>query len=589
MKNKSSLYRALWRHLSLKRKKQVTLLLVLMFISSLAEVISIGSILPFLGALTNPDSVFQHGALQPLIKFINIDNSSQLLLPLTILFILAALLSGLIRLLLLYLLTRISFAIGADLSVKSYRNTLYQDYMVHVSRNSSTVIAGVIGKIDTVIGSVLTPILILISSFVFMVGIIAVLFFIDAIVASTAFLFFGAMYWIVISFTRRQLKENSKCIAKQSVLKVKSLQEGLGGIRDVLLDGAQEFYCKLYRDADLPLRKALGNNLFIASFPRYAMEAIGMSFIAILAYMLVQATESVIPVLGAIALGTQRLLPVLQQAYSSYSSIKGAQSSLYDVVHLLDQKIHNNTLRKLSTTPLKFETCIELRNVSFRYTKKTPWVLKNINLTINKGDCVGFVGSTGNGKSTLIDIIMGLLVPTEGEIVIDGKTIISDSNVSLWQMNIAHVPQSIYLSDGSIEDNIAFGVTQDEIDRQRVKNSAIKANISEKIESLTKDYETLVGEQGVKLSGGERQRIGIARAFYKNTNTLIFDEATSALDIITEKKIMKSIGQLGKDTTILIIAHRITTLNDCNFLVKIDDGGKSSIVSYKDFVDGFLI
>jgi ATP-binding cassette subfamily B protein len=216
-------------------------------------------------------------------------------------------------------------------------------------------------------------------------------------------------------------------------------------------------------------------------------------------------------------------------------------------------------------------------------------VLKNINLTINKGDCVGFVGSTGNGKSTLIDIIMGLLVPTEGEIVIDGKTIISDSNVSLWQMNIAHVPQSIYLSDGSIEDNIAFGVTQDEIDRQRVKNSAIKANISEKIESLTKGYDTPVGEQGVKLSGGERQRIGIARAFYKNTNTLILDEATSALDIITEKKIMKSIGQLGKDTTILIIAHRITTLNDCNFLVKIDDGGKSNIVSYKDFVDSSLI
>ena len=425
MKNKLSIYRALWGHLSLKRKKQLTLLLVLMFISSLAEVISIGSILPFLGALTNPDLVFQYDALQSLIKFINIDNSSQLLLPLTIFFILAVLVSGLIRLLLLYFLTRISFAIGADLSIKSYRNTLYQDYMVHVSRNSSSVIDGVIGKTDTVIGSVLTPILILISSFVFMVGITVVLFFIDAIVASTAFLFFGALYWIVISFTRRQLKENSECIAKQSVLKVKSLQEGLGGIRDVLLDSAQEFYCKLYRDADLPLRKALGNNLFIASSPRYAMEAIGMSFIAILAYMLVQTTESVIPVLGAIALGTQRLLPVLQQSYSSYSSIKGAQSSFYDVVHLLDQKIHNNTPRKLSSTPLKFETCIELRNVSFRYTKKTPWVLKNINLTINKGDCVGFVGSTGNGKSTLIDIIMGLLVPTEGEIVIDGKTIIS--------------------------------------------------------------------------------------------------------------------------------------------------------------------
>ena len=583
MKNNLFLYKSLFNHFSYKRKRQLIFLIVLMIVSSLAEVISIGAIVPFLGIISNPDIVFHHDLSQSFIKMMHIDSPSDLWLPITIFFVFSILISGLIRLTLLYLLTRISYKIGAEISMKIYHNTLHQDYMVHISRNSSNVIDGVIGKTDTVIELVLSPLLLLINSLIFMFGIIAVLLFIDAVVAATIFLFFGVLYFVVIKFTRRQLEKNSKAIAKQSILKVQSLQEGLGGIRDVILDNSQEFYCKLYHNADTPLRDALGNNLFIANAPRYLMEAIGISFIAVLAYFIVQTTESVITVLGSIALGIQKLLPVLQQSYRSYSTIKGAYSSFYDVILLLDQKVHSRATRKLSSAPLMFEDCIELRNVSFRYSKSSPWVLKKINLKINKGDCVGFVGRTGSGKSTLVDLIMGLLVPTEGEIIIDNKIVINDLNRSLWQMNIAHVPQSIYLSDSSIAQNIAFGVNKDNIIHDRVKKSAEDADIAKTIKLLDKGYDSLVGERGTKLSGGERQRIGIARALYKNTNVLILDEATSALDNATEKKIMKNVTDLGsKSVTILIIAHRITTLKNCNLLIKVENNGRSEIIESDD-------
>ena len=328
---------SLWRHLSKRRKKQFSMLLILMVVASISEVISVGAVLPFLGILTAPEQVYQHALMQPLIQYLEISEPNQLILPLTIVFIIAALFAGIIRLTLLYVTTRLSYATGADISINIYRRTLYQEYAVHVARNSSEVINGIINKTNTVISSILTPILMLMSSIILLIGIIGALFFIDISIALTALLGFGFLYWMVIYYTRKQLKENSQCIANQSTMMIKSLQEGMGGIRDVLIDGTQQFYCQLYRNADLPLRRASGDNQFISGSPRYAMEAIGMVLIAILAYFMTQQQNGIaaaIPVLGALALGAQRLLPVLQQAYSSYSLIKGSKSSFEDVLNL---------------------------------------------------------------------------------------------------------------------------------------------------------------------------------------------------------------------------------------------------------------
>jgi len=575
----------LWHHLSKRRQKQFWLVLMLMVIASLLEIVSVGAVLPFLGVLTAPEQIYQHQLMQPLIQNLELTEPSQLMLPVTVIFIIAALLAGTIRITLLYAMTRLSFATGADLSINIYRRTLYQDYSIHVARNSSEVINGIISKTNTVIYGILTPILILISSVILLIGIMSVLFTIDIKVALVASTGFGFLYWGVVLYTRQQLKENSKCIAEQSTLMIKSLQEGLGGIRDVLIDGSQQFYCQLYRNADLPLRRASGNNQFISASPRYAMEAIGMTLIASLAYVMIQQERGMvtaIPVLGALALGAQRLLPALQQAYGAYSSINGAKSSFEDVLQLLEQPLPNH-IDKLHLSPITFEKDIQLKNLSFRYTEDTPWILNNINLKLNKGSRIGFIGVTGSGKSTLLDIIMGLLSPTKGEFTIDEQPINSE-NRRAWQEHIAHVPQNIYLSDSTIEENIAFGVPKELLDHKQVKKAAKSAKIAELIEEWQDGYKTFVGERGIRLSGGQRQRIGIARALYKNADVLIFDEATSALDNETEQAVMESIENLGRDLTILIIAHRLTTLKKCDQIVELSKDGNVHIGTYNEMI-----
>jgi len=574
---------SLWRHLSKRRKKQFSMLLILMVVASISEVISVGAVLPFLGILTAPEQVYQHALMQPLIKYLEISGPDQLILPLTIVFIIAALFAGIIRLTLLYVTTRLSYATGADISINIYRRTLYQEYAVHVARNSSEVINGIINKTNTVISSILTPILMLMSSIILLIGIIGALFFIDISIALTALLGFGFLYWMVIYYTRKQLKENSQCIANQSTMMIKSLQEGMGGIRDVLIDGTQQFYCQLYRNADLPLRRASGDNQFISGSPRYVMEAIGMILIAILAYFMTQQQNGMavaIPVLGSLALGAQRLLPILQQAYSSYSLIKGSKSSFEDVLNLLDQPLPEYADQPLPKA-IPFEKEIKLNNLNFSYTEGSPWVLKNVNLSLKKGSRIGFMGVTGSGKSTLLDIIMGLLPATNGELIID-QLRLNNQNLRAWQAHIAHVPQNIYLSDGTIEENIAFGIENEEIDHQRVKKAAQQAQIAELIGQWKDGYQTFVGERGIRLSGGQRQRIGIARALYKKAGVLILDEATSALDNETEQAVMDAIEGLDKELTILIIAHRLTTLKGCDKIVKLGKNNAINVLSYKE-------
>ena len=580
----------LWGHFPKLRHKQFYLLLALMIFASITEIISIGAVIPFLAILTAPDLVYQHDLMQPIKSIFNLTAPDQLLLPLTIFFALAALLAGSIRLALLFVMTRLSYAVGADLSIDIYNRTLYQDYIVHVSRNSSQVINGVITKTGTVISGVVVPILTIMSSVLIIAAILSTLFLVDAALAIMTLLGFSLLYIGVFTYAKKQLSENSKTIADQSTQMIKSLQEGLGGIRDVLIDGSQEFYCKLYRNADIDMRRASANNSFISNSPRYVVEAIGMSLIAGFAYYMSLregGLNTAIPVLGALALGAQRLLPALQQAYGGYTQLKGSYSSLEDILELLDQPLPEYASKdELASMPFNSE--ISLNNLSFRYTvdsnENVPWIIKNINLKIMKGQRVGFMGETGVGKSTLLDIIMGLLSPTSGEIEVDGQSIINQ-NRRTWQKQIAHVPQAIYLSDSSIEENIAFGISKEMIDHQKVKKAAKHAQIAEFIEGWKDGYQTFVGERGIKLSGGQRQRIGIARALYKNANVLIFDEATSALDNQTEREVMEAIEMLGKNYTILIIAHRLTTLKNCDSIIKLDKDNKIIIGSYKEMTN----
>jgi ABC-type multidrug transport system fused ATPase/permease subunit len=579
-----TLLKRLWSKFELHRQRQFFMILGLMLFASFAEIISIGAVLPFLSVLTSPERVFEIPIAQPVIRTLQITDPTQLLLPISLAFGLSAVLAGTARLLLLWASAKFSFAAGADISTSIYRRTLYQSYAVHCSRNSSEIIDSISVKSNGVIYGVIVPTLTLISSVVLLLSILIALLIIDPIVALVAFGGFGFIYLVIIRLTRKQLNIDSKCIARESTQVVKSLQEGLGGIRDVLIDGSQKAYCQIYRNADSALRRAQGNSLFIAASPRYGMEALGMLLIAGIAYSLAEQANGIInavPILGALALGAQRLLPVLQQAYSSWIQINSGRASLADVIELLDQPLPDYVNKVVGLMP--FSRHIVLDRVGFRYEKNSQYILKNLSLTIIKGDRVGFVGRTGSGKSTLLDIIMGLLQPTEGSILIDGQELTVENNRA-WQGNIAHVPQVIFLADSTIEENIAFGIPRDQIDYSRVKRAAKQAQISEIIESWPMQYQTYVGERGIRLSGGQRQRIGIARALYKQADVIIFDEATSALDSETEGAVMEAIESLSKELTLLIVAHRFATLKSCNQIVELNKGCIKRVGSYKEML-----
>lgn len=576
----------LWPHIEPKRRRQFLMLLILMIFSSVAEVFSLGAVVPFLGVLSSPEIFFQNLSFKPLIDFFDIKNSGELLFLVTVIFIISSLAAGLLRLLLLQFNTKLSFLAGADLSSEIYRRTLNQPYDVHISRNSSEIIDGIVTKSNTVIYSIILPFLNLISSFLLLISILLVLFYINPLVTLLSLFSFGLIYLLIMKLVKKRLQINGITIAKDSVLVLKSLQEGLGGIRDILLDGTQNVYCEIYGASDKSLRKAQANNLFIGLSPRFAMEAIGMSLIAILAYKITQKSDGggalVFPLLGSFALGAQRLLPLLQQSFNSWSALQGNRQSFIETIQLLKHQPPKRLKRKSKL--INFKENINFKNISFKYHTNSKLILKNINFNVTKGSSIGFIGVTGSGKSTLLDIFMGLLKPTYGVMSIDGNKVDS-TNISSWQKLIAHVPQSIFLSDTTISENIAFGINKNEIDFNRVKLAAKRASIDKDIESWPLKYDTKVGERGVRLSGGQRQRIGIARALYKNAQVIILDEATSALDVKTEKELMKTIDELNKDITCLIVAHRFSTLKNCKYIYELKNGVINKIYNYKQLTN----
>lgn len=562
----------LWAHLSRQRQLQYGLLIVLMLLSAFAEVISLGAVLPFLGILVTPDVVFEHPIVASLAPAFDIKSPHELVLPLTIIFVSFAVIAGAIRMLFMWTSTRLAYVSAADLSIEVYRRTLYQPYQVHIARNSSEVIAGITGKVSAA-SNMLFTVLLFASSIVLLISITGTLIVIDPFVAILSSVIFGICYGVISRIARHRLRRNSLRIAHEHTQVLKALNEGLGGIRDVLLNNTQNVYCDIYRRSDFPLRQAQGNNQFISSSPRFAMEAIGIALIAILAYFLSLQPGGIaesIPVLGALALGAQRVLPSLQQIYSSWSSIVGNQASLVDAIALLDQPLPTDHHER-APEPMTFNSVIEIKNVKFRYGDNAPWILNELNVSIPKGARIGIVGKTGSGKSTTMDLLLGLLSPTEGDFLVDGQSV-SGSRIRAWQQTIAHVPQAIYLSDASMAENIAFGVPYDDIDMARVKNAAHQAQIDAFIESQPNGYGALVGERGVRISGGQRQRIGIARAFYQQASVLVFDEATSALDNATEQSVMDAIDRLNPDLTIILIAHRLTTVQGCDLILELDEG-----------------
>ena len=574
----------IWELISQSKKYKIFLLLVLMIISSLAEVVSIGAVIPFLGIITSSDNVLNNTYIINFKKYYDINNLEDIKFLITTLFCLIAIIAGVLRLILVWAQNRLSHLIGAEFSCEMYRRTLYQPYSVHVSRNSSEVINGVFTKANAVVGHAIMPILNIINSVIMVISILITLILIEPVVACLSVLSFTSIYVILALITQLRLKKYSEVISTETSNVLKTLQEGLGGIRDVLLDSSQETYIEIYKKSDRPLRRAYANSQIIGACPRYGIEALGMVLIALIAFSLSgnkNDSYEIIPVLGSLALGAQKLLPIIQQAYASWSHMCSGEDMLKDVILYMKQKMPSFNL---DDDNLKFEKTIKFEKINFKYSNSSPKVLNDFSLIINKGDRIGLIGHTGSGKSTILDIVMGLLYPNNGDLSVDDVKI-NNKNMVYWQKKIAHVPQTVFLADSSIVENIAFGIKQTEIDLNKINTALKSAQLYDFVHSLPKGLDTFVGERGVRLSGGQRQRIGIARALYKEAEVIIFDEATSALDSETEMLVMNSIESLDKTLTIILVAHRVTTLKGCNKIIDIENGNLKRSGSYFEMVN----
>ena len=564
--------RRLWVQLSRRRQLQVIVVLGLTIASTLSEMLSLGAVVPFLAVLAKPDAVWSTGKAQWIAGLMGWQHPADLLLPLCVAFAGSALLSGFVRIYALRKIIVLANDVGSDLSIEVYKRTLYQPYAVHLQRNSSETISAISNHVEEVV-RMLNGLLQLVSAGLVSTGLMAVLIWLNPGVILAMAALVGGGYGLLMGLSQRQLQRLGPEILRDQAQLIRSLQEGLGAIRDVILDGNQPVYEVIYREADQRMRRHRGTGQFMALAPRYGMEAVGLVAIALAALSLMARGSGflgAIPLLGAMGLGAQRLLPSLQLIYSSWSSFRINLPALVSVLDYMDQPVDDADLTPVKA-PIPFKSEIQFQKISFRYGPNLPWVLHDLSLTIRRGERIGIVGETGSGKSTLVDLLMGLLEPTIGELQVDGEPV-RDERLRPWRRSIAHVPQSIFLADASIAENIALGVNKAEIDEGRLKQASEQAMITGLISSLANGYDTGVGERGVKLSGGQRQRIGIARALYKQAPILVFDEATSALDKSTEKEVMDAIDALSKELTIIIIAHRLSTLERCDRIVRVQQG-----------------
>ena len=578
------LLKELWHYLQARRKKQFVGLIILTILTSFTEMVSLGAIFPFITILTQPEKIYTISFLGEFLVDNGFNEADKLIIPLAVAFGLSALIAGAMRLLLLRVSVLLSNATGADLSINVFERTLYQPYKEHISRSSSEVISGITQKVNAATNVLICVVTVITNSFLFL-SIMATLLIIDPLIAILAMLIFGLAYGFTAIYTNNKLNLNSEIIAAKQTNVVQSLQESLGAIRDVLLDGTQIIYKNLYGNSIKKLMIASGSNRFINQSPRYAMESLAMILVSVFIVVIFirdEGIETALPIIGVLALGAQRLLPIMQQIYGNWSSIIGSKASLIDVIKLLNQPMPEvKPVNHRDAFPFNKE--INFKNISFSYSPKSKNILDSLDICLTKGSKVGLIGETGSGKSTFLDILMGLLEPKEGAIHVDNE-IVTHNNLHKLHSLIAHVPQHIYLADTSIAKNIAFGVNEEDIDYSLLKKVADEALVTKFLNEQEHDLSHLVGERGIRLSGGQRQRIGIARALYKRSGLIIFDEATSSLDENTEREIMKTIYSLDESLTIVLVAHRISTLKECDEIYEMENGSLRLVGSYEDLV-----
>jgi len=562
--------------LSSSERKSAYLILFFTFITALVDMMGVASILPFVAILSNPSlietSIILNLTFNQLTIF-GVKTEEEFLFALGIIVFLLLILSLIVKALTTYLQERFVQLSEYNIGKRLIEIYLRQPYSWFLNRNSADLGKNILSEVMQVINNGIRPLIELIAKSLIAIALITLLFIVDPILAMIVGSSLGSAYLLIFYFVRNYLDKSGSLRLKNNQLRFTAVNEAFSATKEIKLGGLEKIFINIFSNSALKVAKSQAVALVVSQLPKYILEAIAFGgILLIILYIMTQTGNfnSALPIISLYAFAGYRLLPALQQIYVSFTQLIFVGPSLSK---LFNDMTNKNILVENQDEGFLFpKNQIVLKNIYYDYPESKRTTIKNINIEILAKSIVGFVGPTGSGKTTLVDIILGLLDPKKGSLEIDGK-IITKQNVRSWQRSIGYVPQNIYLSDDTIAANIAFGVQRNEIDLDLIEKSSKIANLHNFIiNELPEKYDTIIGERGVRLSGGQRQRIGIARALYNKPKVLVLDEATSSLDNQTEESVIKQVLSLNQNMTIIIIAHRLNTVKNCDIIFRLENG-----------------
>lgn len=577
-----------------RERRNAVILLCLLLATGVFETLGVASIMPFLYVLSDTSVIHKNRYISYVYRLMGFEETNSFLIFLGVIFFSIIVFVMLFRVISQYAILRFGNMRNYSIGKKLLQVYLSHPYDWFLNRNSSDLGKNLLVEVGSVTGTVLLPAIQAVAYSAIASGMIIMLLVVEPVIALLSAAFLGGAYALIYTVLSSYLGRIGADRVKANRERFQIVQEAFGGIKEIKVVGLEDEYVKRFGNPAKRLAKYSAMSNVVAQVPRYILEAMtfGGMVCIVVALLIFKGNNllQAIPTIGVFALAGQRLLPALQQVYGNVTSMRYGKQALDDLCRDMDEAGRGSApsvRRRLSAgeTPIRLTEHMDIADVTYRYPKSDRYALKNVTLRIPARHTVGFVGSTGAGKTTIIDIILGLLSPDSGMISIDGKPVTQD-NVTLWQRSLGYVPQQIFLSDDTVAANIALGIPKDGIDREMVEKSARIAELHEfVVNELPNGYDTMVGERGVRLSGGQRQRIGIARSLYHDPDVLIFDEATSALDNLTEMAVMKSLKNLGDSKTIILIAHRLSTVQDCDCIYMLDHGRLVSQGKYNELIN----
>lgn len=566
----------LYKLLTSQQRKRLLRLQFLVLLMAFAEVVGVAAIGPFMAVVGDTSYLTGDGTLAKVYQFTGITQPSEFLYWLGIVVLVALTLAASISMFTTWRLAIYSNRVGAELGIRLYKHYMHQPWLFHSSGSSSQLTNNIAIECSRLTHQVITPLMQINAKAILVIVMATAIFLINPLIAFVGITLFVTTYFVLYKLVRKYLSNSGRIVSYANRLRLKLINEGFGGVKDILVLGRQKNFVEQFEAVSVQFAKSQGTIQSLAQIPRYAMELIAFGSIIILILYLLASYNgelgSILPLLSIYALAGFKLLPAFQQIYAGVSTLRSHINAFENLQADLESSLQKQKSGlDTSSGELKLHSEITMQDVVFQYPGKTEPALNHIDITFPVNQVTGLVGASGSGKSTAIDLLLGLITPDQGELLIDGK-LLTTTDLSEWQKNIGYVPQSIFLSDASIKENIAFGLAFEDINDKQVINAAKMAHLDSFVESLPDGIDTRVGERGVQLSGGQRQRIGIARALYHDPDVLVLDEATSALDGITEKMVMDAIHDFSGRKTIIMIAHRLATVKQCDQIYLMDKG-----------------